>query len=132
MSKNSDPSQAEFFFGAPPQIFKRAGELRRNQTNAEKLLWEELKEKKINDLRFRRQHPVACFIVDFYCHQKKLVIELDGGIHLNKEVKEKDEQRTIELEKLELKVIRFRNEEVEKNIVDVVDRIKKHTGPTAP
>lgn len=128
----SNSSEAAFFFGANAEIFKRAGELRINQTAVEKILWEELREKKINGLRFRRQHPISNFIVDFYCHRKKLVIEVDGGIHRDREVKEKDECRTIELEKLGLTVIRFTNEEIETNIGEVINKIRNLAPPCPP
>jgi very-short-patch-repair endonuclease len=79
--KRNRTIDAEFFYGATPEIFLRAAELRRNMTNAEKLLWQELRSKKILNLTFRRQHPVNMFIADFYCHKARLVIEIDGSIH---------------------------------------------------
>ncbi len=117
-------SEAEFFYGASPEIFRKAAELRMNMTEAEKLLWDGLKGKQIGGLRFRRQHPISRFIVDFYCHHAKLIVEIDGGIHLNEEVKEYDEGRTYELEQFGLKVIRFKNEEVLKHLDKVINRIK--------
>lgn len=120
----SNASEATFFSGANAEIFRRARELRKNQTTAEQILWEKLRGKRINGIRFRRQHPISNFIVDFYCHQKKLIIEVDGGIHRDKNVNEKDECRTIELEKLGLTVIRFTNEEIETNIGEVICKIK--------
>jgi cyclase len=73
-------------------VFELAKELRRNMTDAEKLLWNHLKPG-ISGLKFRRQHPVRFYIADFYCHKIKLVIEVDGEIHNKKEIKEKDIQR---------------------------------------
>ena len=58
----------DMFFGASPEIFRRAQELRNKMTPAEKLLWEQLKGKKIFGMKFRRQHPLYSFIADFYCH----------------------------------------------------------------
>lgn len=75
------------FYGASPNSFDKAKLLRNNMTEAEKILWEKLKNRNIFKARFRRQHPIGIFIVDFYCHDYKLVIELDGEIHLNKEVR---------------------------------------------
>jgi very-short-patch-repair endonuclease len=74
---------------------------------------------------FRRQHPIGPFIVDFYCHEAKLVIEIDGNIHDSQENKEHDENRTFELEKLGLKVIRFKNEAIKGNIMDVLEILQK-------
>ena len=109
------------YFGATPAIFERASRLRRNMTYSEELLWNELKGKQILGLRFRRQHPISKYIVDFYCHSAKLVIELDGKIHLAK--KEQDKERTKEIEELGLQIIRFQNEEVEKKIDEVLIKI---------
>ena len=93
-------------------------------TEAEEILWKRLRNNKLEELKFRRQHPLDIFIADFYCHQKKLIIELDGGIHDNLEQKEYDEGRTFELEEKGFKILRFRNEEVINNIEDVLSRIK--------
>jgi very-short-patch-repair endonuclease len=100
------------YYGATPAIFERAFRLRKNMTPAEELLWEKLKGKQIAGVRFRRQHPISRYIVDFYCHAAKLVIELDGKIHLAK--KEQNIERTKEIENLGIQLIRFNNEEVEK------------------
>ena len=116
--------EAEFFFGATPLTFKRANELRRNMTDAEKLLWEKLNRNQINDLHFRRQHPINKFIADFYCHKVGLVIEVDGDIHLLDEIKERDEERDYFMHDLGLKVLRFTNDEVFKDIDNVVEKIK--------
>ena len=96
--------------------------LRKNMTRPELLLWEMLRRKQILGVRFRRQHPVFMFIADFYCHQAKLVVEVDGGIHLK--TLEYDDGRAAEMEKFGIKTIRFSNEEVENYINKVVERIK--------
>lgn len=111
------------FYGANPEIFVKAKELRENMTDAEKILWSRLKNKQIGE-RFKPQHPISIFIVDFYCHSKKLVVEIDGGYH--KTQLEYDNGRTSELEHFGIKVIRFTNEEVLNNIDKVLDVIKKH------
>jgi len=113
-------------WGAKPDIFKKAKELRKSMTEAEIILWKHLKNNKLNGLKFRRQHPLDIFIADFYCHQKKLIIELDGGIHDSLEQKEHDEGRTFELEEKGFKIIRFKNDEVLNNIEDVLSRIQSH------
>jgi very-short-patch-repair endonuclease len=110
------------YFGAKPSIFQAAHILRKNMTVQEIMLWEKLKVKQINGFRFRRQHPIDIFIADFYCHEVKLVVEIDGEIHLAR--KDYDIGRTAEMEKYGIKVIRFDNSEVENNIDDVIKRIE--------
>jgi very-short-patch-repair endonuclease len=110
------------YFGAKTVIIEAAHILRRNMTTHECLLWEKLKMKQISGLRFRRQHPIDIFIADFYCHEAKLVVEIDGEIHLTR--KDYDVGRTAEMEKYGILVIRFDNLEVENNIEDVIKRIE--------
>ena len=113
------------FYGAKPNIFEKAKALRKNMTRTELILWEHLRSKKILGLRFRPQHPIDIFIADFYCHPVKLVIEIDGGIHTTKEQKEYDIGRTAELNYWEIKVIRFTNKEIEKELKSVLETIKQ-------
>lgn len=100
-----------------------ARENRKKPTEAEDSLWGLLRDNKLG-VRFRRQHAIANFIVDFVCLPAMLVIEVDGDVHNTAENKEYDEQRTYELEKLGFKVVRFTNEQVEKNPYSVRDEIK--------
>ena len=102
------------FYGASSFVFQRAEELRNRMTQSEEILWKFIH---INEwkLKFRRQHPIANWVVDFYCHPIKLVIEVDGGIHETEDVKKNDEEREKYLKKLGLSVLRFNNEEVLKN-----------------
>ena len=72
--------EKSMYFGAKPITFEAARILRKNMTFHEKLLWEKLKLKQICGKRFRRQHPIDFFIVDFYCHEARLVVEIDGEI----------------------------------------------------
>ncbi|MFP4023038.1 MAG: endonuclease domain-containing protein [Thiohalospira sp.] len=111
------------FYGASPEIFETAKVLRNHMTDSEKLLWEKLKDNQLNGIKFRRQHPISQFIVDFYCHQKKLVIELDGSIHQKNAQQERDKGRQFMLEELGLTVIRFKNEEIKKDISNVISKI---------
>ncbi|MFL0682758.1 MAG: endonuclease domain-containing protein [Algoriphagus aquaeductus] len=120
------------FYGASPEIHRRARELRKQMTPAEKKLWDILKGKSLSGFKFRRQHPIKKFIVDFYCHELKLVIEVDGSIHNQKDQAEYDLGRTFELEELGLKVIRFRNEEVFDLTEEVLDRISGFLAPPRP
>ena len=110
--------------GAPSDSFSKAQLLRRNETKAEKLLWEKLRNNQLEGLKFRRQHPVNINIADFYCHKFKLIIELDGDYHDQEEQKQKDEVRTEVLRLNDLKIIRFKNEEVEQDINQVLTAIK--------
>ena len=114
-------SNKELFQKATPEIFHKSQELRRIMTKAEKILWNELRGKKLNNLKFRRQHPCSRFILDFYCHEKRIVIELDGEVHNTQKVK--DDSRTDALKEMGLKVIRFRNEEVVDDLERVLNRI---------
>ena len=109
------------FYNASPEIFQRAEELRKNMTEAEKILWERLRKNQLG-VRFKAQHPIERFIADFYCHKAKLVIEIDGQIH-DFQI-EYDVGREAELEKYGLKIIRFSNDEVIHNMNLVIEKIK--------
>lgn len=85
---------------AKVKIFENARALRLTSTEAEELLWQELRDRKLNGLKFRRQHPIDKWIADFYCHEKKLVIELDGSVHNEKEIAEYDARREKELKRI--------------------------------
>jgi very-short-patch-repair endonuclease len=98
--------------GAKEETFNTAHALRNSMTEVEKMLWNELKNRKLQGLKFRRQHPIHRYIADFYCHEKRLVIEIDGGIHMKTQVKEHDENRSAEFDRLGIHVIRFTNEQV--------------------
>ncbi|EON79023.1 putative type IIS restriction/modification enzyme [Lunatimonas lonarensis] len=96
-----------------PIILEFARNNRKNATDAEAFLWEMLRNRKLNGLKFRRQHPVNDqFILDFYCAECRLVIEVDGGYHQSLEQRGYDEGRTHELNELGLTVLRFSNKEV--------------------
>jgi imidazole glycerol-phosphate synthase subunit HisF len=111
------------FYGAGEIIFKRAEELRKNQTADEKLLWLHLKRNKLG-VRFKRQHPIWMYIADFYCHELRLVIEVDGSIHNLKEVMESDKIREEDIISFGIRVIRFTNREIKTDIVSVVNKIQ--------
>jgi very-short-patch-repair endonuclease len=113
--------------GAIGKLYQYGRELRQSATNAEKVLWEYLRNRKLNGLKFRRQHPIDKFIADFYCHERKLIIELDGSVHDDKMNAQYDEARSYELKGSGIKVIRFRNNEVENNISFVLNRISGET-----
>ncbi|MDO9580622.1 MAG: endonuclease domain-containing protein [Bacteroidales bacterium] len=110
------------YFKANAATLKTARLLRKRMTYSENLLWEKLKGKQLLGLRFRRQHPIDIFIADFYCHIAKLVIEIDGDIHL--EQIEYDDGREAEIEKYNIKIIRFTNDEVNNDIEGVLQKIE--------
>ena len=101
---------------------QRAKELRRDMTPAEKILWEELRANKLG-VHFRRQQVIAGFIVDFYCHKAALVVEVDGDIHDLQQ--EEDARREKALSELGLRIVRFRNDEVVRELSAVVGKIKE-------
>jgi|ERR1039457_4678512 very-short-patch-repair endonuclease len=109
---------------ALPKIFENGRALRQNLTIAEFMLWEALRGRRLNGFKIRRQHPIDKYIADFYCHKSKLIIELDGGIHDIKEITDYDIGRSEELERLGIKVIRFKNEDVLANMEWVLEQIK--------
>jgi very-short-patch-repair endonuclease len=115
--------ERHMFYGAGKRTFLKALELRNNMTEAEKMLWGELRNRDVFKERCRPQHPVDIFIVDFYCHKYKLAIEVDGEIHLDPDVLEHDEGRRYVIEKLGIKILRFTNNEIFENIESVKARI---------
>ena len=101
---------------------QRAIELRREMTPAEKILWKELRANKLG-VHFRRQQVIQGFIVDFYCHKSALVVEVDGDVH-DLQIEE-DARREKVLSALGLRVVRFRNDEVVRDVSVVVRRIRE-------
>ena len=99
------------YYGASPALFEKSKELMAKMTQAEEVFWNVIK---INEwhLKFRRQHPISNYVVDFYCHALKLVIELDGGYHEQEEVKKNDAVRQRNIEDFGITVLRFKNEEI--------------------
>lgn len=119
-------------YGAMKSVFLKAVELRNNLTPAQKILWGKLSNKKVFNVRFKCQHPIDIFIADLYCHKFRLVVEEDGGIHENPEIKEYDLARTFELNKYGIKLIRLSNMEVIENIDNVIGRIKNEIKLLSP
>lgn len=114
--------EATHTFGASDNIKEKAKILRKRMTESEKLLWSKLRKRQILGQYFRRQHPISIYIVDFFCYECSLVIELDGEIH--KFQKKEDIERTSDLESFGLKVIRFPNQAVFNDIENVIQDIK--------
>ena len=105
-----------------PTIRKFVRELRQPQTPAEATLWRHRRNRNL-EYKFRRQHPIESFIIDFYCAKAKLLIEVDGETHFQKAQIEYDQARTEHLERLGYKVIRFTNDDIRYNLSAVIARI---------
>jgi very-short-patch-repair endonuclease len=107
-------------------LISRARQLRRASTDAEKALWQGLRARQLEGLKFRRQHPVGKYIVDFICLEKALIVELDGGQHAEDAQREKDKTRDQWLEGEGFTVLRFCDHEVLTNtegVLDVIGRV---------
>jgi type I restriction enzyme M protein len=106
------------------KIFARA--LRKDQTEAEKIIWERLRKRKFMSLKFRRQHVVEGFVIDFYCHELKLGIEVDGGVHLKRKNYDQLRQEVIESEGIS--IIRITNKEIMEDKKTVLKKLGKAIG----
>ena len=104
-------------------IILKARQLRRNPTETEEILWDCVKGKKLG-VRFRRQHPMGKYVLDFYCHQARLVVEIDGDYHHEKHQIAIDKKREEDLVNWGFKVIRFSDEQIKNDISIVLDQIK--------
>ena len=126
-------SKLEQYYGSSPKTEDRAKSLRRESTEAGKLFWKIVRNRAVNGLKFRRQHPIGHFIVDFYCHEVKLAIELDGDVHDVDEVKQYDKARQKIIEELGITLLRFDNEVIFTNpdeaLVKILEYVNKATSP---
>lgn len=117
----------------PKQLLANARELRKKQTAPEELLWQLLRNRQLNDLKFRRQHPLKVgFILDFYCAEAKLGIEIDGDYHNKEEQQLRDAERTKIISEYGIRIVRFTNDQVLQNIVQVLNDIIKAASPPSP
>ena len=107
----------------PTALLKAARELRKNMTDAEQLLWKCLRGKQLGGFKFRKQHPVERYVLDFYCPAARLAIELDGGQHNTEAERARDAERSAWLERQGIRVVRFWNHEVFDNLEGVLQRI---------
>lgn len=114
----------KLFFDSSKEIVEIARELRQHQTKAEKVLWQQLRNRKLNGYKFRRQHYIERYVVDFYCAEKMLSVELDGKIHLDPEQALRDKERSLRLKEIGIKELRFTNEEIFDDIKNVLLKIK--------
>jgi len=108
----------------PRYVKELARGLRESMTETENRLWERIRLKQLGNYRFRAQHPIYRYILDFYCHEKKLAIEIDGGVHDTR--KDYDNYRDAFLAGMNIKTVRFTSDEVMQEIDSVVCKIKEH------
>ena len=109
-----------------PSKRELAWEMRRHMTKAEALLWHHVRNNQLEGLHFRRQHVILGFIADFYCHAARLVVEVDGGIHVG--LAESDDTRDSALSNAGYQVLHVTNSEVENNLETVLARIRSAAG----
>ena len=110
---------------ANPSTYDNAHYLRQFKTKAEEKLWQSLRNRKLLNLKFRRQHPFGNYVLDFYCHEIKLCVEADGSIHDEKDIVEYDVERTRTLNESDIVVLRFTNEAIINSITTVVSQIEE-------
>jgi very-short-patch-repair endonuclease len=122
-------TEKSMFIGARAELFSLASHMRMNPTEAERVMWKILRRFRRSGFPFRRQHPIEFYIADFYCHKLRLVIEVDGEIHTDKDIQNHDESRTGELERFGIKVLRFTNNQIlnDGNLVaeEIISTIKE-------
>lgn len=106
--------------------------LRNDPTLAEQTLWKALKQSNLGGYKFRRQHSVGRYILDFYCPSQRLAVELDGDSHFTEEAIEYDRERTVFLNALKIRVLRFLNTDVHENLDAVYERILEELKTTTP
>lgn len=112
----------------PTSTLTLARKLRKNLTASEAALWRALRGKRLDGLRFRRQHPIGPYIVDFYCASCRLAVEVDGGVHDDEDAKVHDARRDEWLGGQGVQVLRLSDRLVSSNIDDVLSRIAKACG----
>src|SRR5687768_4768289 len=109
-----------------------AREMRHEQTDAERRMWMLLRDRKLSGFKFRRQHPIANYIVDFFCIRAKLVVELDGGQHSDPTALEYDSRRTAALNELGIRVLRFWDHDMLRDCDSVLETIYNALVPEGP
>ena len=106
-------------------LLERRRNLRKNLTPEESVMWKALKSKQIEGFKWRKQHPIDNYILDFYCPKAKLCIELDGKEHYTFQGAKEDEIRSIHLERKGIRIIRFENRLIWENLEEVINVIKQ-------
>lgn len=115
-----------------PELMQRAKILRQEATEAECVFWEAVRGRRCGGLKFRRQHAVGQFILDFWCPEHRLLVELDGGIHDRADVAAHDREREAWIRRYGVRILRFRNEEVLTNLETVLQTILSSISPLTP
>jgi very-short-patch-repair endonuclease len=116
----------------PEHIVKLCRDFRKNPTPAEEMLWQCLRRRQLHGMRFRRQHPIGRYVADFYCHQQKLIVEVDGCIHSLEDKRQMDKERSSVLEAGGYTILRVKNEEVRRATEAVLLRILAVCTPSPP
>jgi very-short-patch-repair endonuclease len=116
----------------PSKLRSNARALRKNSTDAERILWSELRDHRLNGAGFRRQVPIENYVADFVCHAAKLVIELDGGQHFSDQAERADGKRSTMIEAQGFQVLRFSNLDVMTNRAGVLETISTVLAERAP
>jgi len=130
-NKKTSPGAKESYYGEFLEHYRviyirfLCRELRKKSTKSEDILWQALRNRRLAGMKFLRQHPFGRYIVDFYCHAKRLVVEVDDGIHNNPDVKEYDRERQKIIELYGVRFFRCTSEEVEQNLEQVLVNILK-------
>ncbi len=114
------------------KLKKYSRELRKNMTEAEKLLWSKIRKKQLKNCQFYRQKIIGNYIVDFYCPKSNLIIELGGGQHYSDEGMKKDKSRDDYMKNLELRVLRFSDKDVFENLKGILEKIWEELNPPKP
>jgi very-short-patch-repair endonuclease len=127
MAEQNDPT-----WRVSSRVRANARALRKNSTDAERALWSEVRDHRLNGAGFRRQVPIGNYIADFVCHAAKLVIELDGGQHFSDQAEKKDAARTTVIKANGFQVIRFSNHDVMTNRAGVLETIAAAVAERAP
>jgi very-short-patch-repair endonuclease len=112
----------------PEELLTFARELRSNHTDAETVFWSAVRSRRLMGLKFRRQHPVPPYFLDFYCHEHRLCVEIDGGQHQEESALRRDAERTEFLESSGIRILRFSNPDVLQNLEGVLVEICKEVG----
>ncbi|RAI93845.1 endonuclease domain-containing protein [Algoriphagus yeomjeoni] len=114
---------SNLFYGASATTHQKAKELRKMLTPAERKLWTVLQNKQLDGYKFRRQHPLYKYIADFYCHELRLVIELDGEVREGEEQREHDINRDAVIKEYGIHILRFRNQKILSDLPKVLEQI---------
>jgi tRNA modification GTPase len=117
----------------PPSLLENARNLRKTMTDAEELLWQLLRKRQLKGYKFRRQHPLKKgFILDFYCAEAKLGVEIDGKYHLEAAQMQYDEGRTYEIQAYGIRIVRYKNEEVLNDTERILSEILSEVSSPQP